>query len=158
MKGKLVKELVYIYTEKQKSEDWVLKNDLFFNLYTGNQPLTEEDKQAILKIDSAKVTEDNHIETKYGLGTIRNLSSGCKTYLNVIKNPGKVVSAEECGGNVLTMLFKLDNIKIYMNRPERFSIDDNVRICFNETEIVTGRKGYEQWWTGEYQRRAEDDL
>lgn len=153
-----MKELVYIYTEKQKSEDWVLKNDLFFNLYTGNQPLTEADKQAILKIDSAKVTEDNHIETKYGLGTIRNLSSGCKTYLNVIKNPGKVVSAEECGGNVLTMLFKLDNIKIYMNRPERFSIDDNVRICFNETEIVTGRKGYEQWWTGEYQRRAEDDL
>lgn len=153
-----MKELIYIYTEKQKSEDWVLKNDLFFNLYTGNQPLTEADKQAILKIDSAKVTEDNHIETKYGLGTIRNLSSGCKTYLNVIKNPGKVVSAEECGGNVLTMLFKLDNIKIYMNRPERFSIDDNVRICFNETEIVTGRKGYEQWWTGEYQRRAEDDL
>lgn len=153
-----MKELVYIYTKKQKSEDWVLKNDLFFNLYTGNQPLTEADKQAILKIDSAKVTEDNHIETKYGLGTIRNLSSGCKTYLNVIKNPGKVVSAEECGGNVLTMLFKLDNIKIYMNRPERFSIDDNVRICFNETEIVTGRKGYEQWWTGEYQRRAEDDL
>lgn len=153
-----MKELVYIYTEKQKSEDWVLKNDLFFNLYTGNQPLTEADKQAILKIDSAKVTEDNHIETKYGLGTIRNLSSGCKTYLNVIKNPGKVVSAEECGGNVLTMLFKLDNIKIYMNRPERFSIDDNIRICFNETEIVTGRKGYEQWWTGEYQRRAEDDL
>lgn len=153
-----MKELVYIYTEKQKSEDWVLKNDLFFNLYTGNQPLTEADKQAILKIDSAKVTENNHIETKYGLGTIRNLSSGCKTYLNVIKNPDKVVSAEECGGNVLTMLFKLDNIKIYMNRPERFSIDDNVRICFNETEIVTGRKGYEQWWTGEYQRRAEDDL
>ena len=86
-----MKGLIYIYTEKQESEDWVLKNDLFFNLYTGNQPLTEEDKQAILKIDSAKVTEDNHIETKYGLGTIRNLSSGCKTYLNIIKNPGKVV-------------------------------------------------------------------
>ena len=109
-----MKGLIYIYTEKQESEDWVLKNDLFFNLYTGNQPLTEEDKQAILKIDSAKVTEDNHIETKYGLGTIRNLSSGCKTYLNIIKNPGKVVSAEECGGNVLSLLFKLDNIKIYM--------------------------------------------
>ena len=153
-----MKGLIYIYTEKQESEDWVLKNDLFFNLYTGNQPLTEEDKQAILKIDSSKVTEDNHIETKYGLGTIRNLSSECKTYLNIIKNPGKVVSAEECGGNVLSLLFKLDNIKIYMKRPERFAIDDNVRICFNEIEIVVGRKGYEQWWTREYERRAEDDL
>lgn len=69
-----------------------------------------------------------------------------------------MVSAEECGGNVLSLLFKLDNIKIYMKRPERFAIDDNVRICFNEIEIVVGRKGYEQWWTREYERRAEDDL
>ena len=27
---------------------------------------------------------DKHIETKYGLGTIRNLSSGCKTLLNIV--------------------------------------------------------------------------
>ena len=71
--------LIYIYMEKQESEGLGAKNDLFFNLYTGNLTTTEEDKQAILKIDSAKVTEDNHIETKYGLGTMHgNLSSGLK--------------------------------------------------------------------------------
>ena len=41
----------------------------------------------IQQVDEAKLTQDKHIETKYGLGTIRNLSSGCKTLLNIVKNP-----------------------------------------------------------------------
>ena len=53
----------------------------------------------ILDIDRANLTEDNHIETKYGIGLLRNLSSGCKSYLNVIFNPDKIVSAMECGAN-----------------------------------------------------------
>lgn len=143
--------MIYLYTEKQKSDNWILKNDLYFNLYTGNQPLTNEDRDAIAKIDGAKVTEDSHIETKYGLGTIRNLSSGCKTYLNTIKNPDKVICAEECGGNVLTLLFELDGIRLYMKRPERFHISEGTQICFNDKEVVTGRSGYEQWWSKVYE-------
>jgi hypothetical protein len=150
--------MIYLYTSKIKSEDWIIYNDSYFNLNTANQKLTDNDKEIISEIDSAKVTDDNHIETKYGLGTIRNLSSGCKTYLNVIKNPQKVVSAEECGGNVLEYLFKIDNIRLYMSHPERFDIDDNTQICFNDTDIVIGRKGYENWWSGEYERRLENDL
>lgn len=151
-------DLIYLYTEKREDSNWILKNDLYFNLYTGNQILTEEDKRVIALIDKARVTEDNHIETKYGLGTLRNLSSGCKTYLNVIKNPQKVVSAEECGSNVLELLFTLENIHIYMGRPERFSMENNIKICFNDREIVAGRKGYEQWWSNEYERRKANDL
>lgn len=153
-----MKGLIYLYTEKQESEDWILKNDLYFNLYTSNLPFTEEDKRAVFHIDNATITEDNHIETKYGIGVLRNLSSGCKTYLNVIKNPDKVVSAIECGGNVLSLLFCLDEIRIYMNYPERFEINEGVEIMFNDKEIVTGREGYERWWNKEYKRRKEDDL
>jgi len=149
--------MIYIYTQKKKS-DWILKNDLYFNLYTSNQILTNEDKKSIAEIDAAVVRDGNRIETKYGLGTVRNLSSGCKTYLNVIKNPGKVVSAEECGKNVLELLFKMDDIRIYMSRPERFEIDDHKEICFNEKEIVTGKGGYERWWHREYERRMENDI
>lgn len=156
MKG--MKYLIYLYTEKQESEDWILKNDLYFNLYTSNLPLTEEDKQIIFQIDKAKITKDQHIETKYGIGVVRNLSSGCKTYLNVIKNPDKIVSVKECGRNVLTRLFCLDGIRIYMDYPGRFEIDENVQIMFNDKEIVTGRNGYEKWWNKEYARRFEDDL
>ena len=79
--------MIYVYTNKQQdSENWILKNDWYFNLYTSNEKFTEEDKAMIWQIDHAKLTEDKHIETRYGLGTIRNLSSGCKTMLNVMKN------------------------------------------------------------------------
>ena len=150
--------MIYVYTEKKENDGWILKNDLYFNLYTSNLPLQESDVEAIAAIDLAKVTKDNHIETRYGLGTVRNLSSGCKTYLNIVKNPGKVVSAEECGSNVLKMLFAMDEIRIYMSRPERFAIGNDVKICFNDRDIVTGKTGYEHWWSNEYERRAQNDL
>lgn len=150
--------MIYLYTEKRESEDWILKNDLYFNLYTSNQPLTEQDKRAIFQIDHAKVTEDHHIETKYGIGTIRNLSSGCKTYLNIVKNPDKIVSAKECGGNVLALIFKLNMAHVYMDYPERFEIEETAEIMINDQEVVIGKKGYEIWWNKEYARRSENDL
>ena len=39
--------------------------------------MTQNEKE-LIQVDDAKLTSDKHIETKYGLGTIRNLSSGCK--------------------------------------------------------------------------------
>ena len=75
-----------IYTEKKESSSWILKNDLYFNLNTSNEEMTEKDRKLIQQADDAVLTPDKHIETKYGLGTIRNLSSGCKTLLNIVKH------------------------------------------------------------------------
>lgn len=150
--------MIYVYTNKQDSDNWILQNDWYFNLYTSNEHFTEEEKKIIEQIDKAKLTEDRHIETKYGLGTVRNLSSGCKTLLNVMKNPEKVVNADECGKNVLDALFSMNGIHLYMSRPERIHIPENAEICFNNEEVVTGRHGYETWWSKEYERRKTDDL
>jgi hypothetical protein len=109
-------------------------------------------------VDEAKRTSDKHIETKYGLGTIRNLSSGCKTLLNIVKHPEKVVCVEECGPNVLKIIFTMDNIKIYMSRPTLAEIPDGTRIRFNGSDIVTGNRGYNAWWGKEYERREAGDL
>lgn len=109
-------------------------------------------------VDGAKLTADHHIETKYGLGTIRNLSSGCKTLLNIIKHPDKVVCVEECGPNVLKIIFSMDNIKIYMSRPTLVEIPENVKIRFNDADVVIGNSGYHAWWSREYERRAANDL
>ncbi len=150
--------MIYVYTTKQDSENWILQNDWYFNLYTSNEDFSEEEKKIIEMIDHARLTEDKHIETKYGLGTLRNLSSGCKTLLNVMKNPGKVVNIEECGKNVLDVLFSMDDIHVYLSRPERIHIDKNTEICFDQKDIVVGLQGFEQWWTEEYARRDLDDL
>ena len=150
--------MIYVYTDKQDSENWILKNDWYFNLYTSNENFSIEDEEIIRVIDCAKLISNKRIETKYGMGTVRNLSSGCKTMLNVMKNPDKVVNADECGKNVLDMLFKRDGIRLYMSRPERIDIADNVEICFNNSDVVIGRRGYEKWWSEEYARRNADDL
>ena len=122
--------MIDIYTEKLNSNDWILQNDLYFNLNT----------------------------SKYGLGTIRNLSSGCKTLLNIVKHSDKVVNVEECGPNVLKIIFTMDNIKIYMSRPTLFDIPDDAEMRFNDSDIVVGGRGYNAWWSKEYERRAADDL
>lgn len=145
--------MIYLYTEKNSEKNYILYNDLYFNLHTSNLTMGQREKDAIWEIDHARLTEDNHIETKYGIGVLRNLSSGCKTYLNVIFNPDKIISAMECGANVLDKLFAMDNIHLFMSYPERFKISENTQICFNESEIVVGRHGYEKWWTVEYERR-----
>lgn len=150
--------MIDIYTEKKDLKDWIFQNDLYFNLNTGNEEMTENDRKLILQVDEAKLTSDKRIETKYGLGTIRNLSSGCKTLLNIIKHPDKVVCVEECGPNVLKIIFTMDNVKIYMSRPTLTEIPDDVEIRFNDSDIVTGSRGYQEWWSREYERREADDL
>ena len=150
--------MIDIYTEKKDSRDWILKNDLYFNLNTSNEEMTPDDIEMIRQVDDAILTPDRHIQTKYGLGTIRNLSSGCKTLLNIMKHPDKVVCVEECGPNVLKQIFKLNDIKIYMSRPSFTEIPDNAELRFNNEEIVTGKSGYDAWWSREYERREKDDL
>ena len=150
--------MIDIYTEKRDSRDWILQNDLYFNLYTSNEEMSQKEIDLIQQVDNAKLTPDKHIETKYGLGTIRNLSSGCKTLLNIVKHPDKVVCVEECGPNVLKIIFAMNNIRIYMSRPTLTEIPDDAEIRFNDSEVVTGSRGYNVWWSKEYERREAHDL
>ena len=150
--------MIDIYTEKKDSGDWIIQNDFYFNLNTSNEEMSEKEAAVIKQVDDAVLTSDKHIQTRYGLGTIRNLSSGCKTLLNIMKHPEKVVCVEECGPNVLKIIFQMDNIKIYMSRPSYTDIPEDAKLRFNDSEIVTGSTGYHAWWSREYERRQTDDL
>ena len=97
--------MIDIYTERKESKEWIIQNDLYFNLNTSNEQMSDNEIKLIKQVDEAILTPDKRIETKYGLGTIRNLSSGCKTLLNIVKHPDKVVCVEECGPNVLKIIF-----------------------------------------------------
>ena len=33
--------MIDIYTEKRESKDWILQNDLYFNLNTGNEEMSQ---------------------------------------------------------------------------------------------------------------------
>ena len=67
-------------------------------------------------------------------------------------------NVEECGSDVLKIIFSLDNIKIYMSRASLVEIAETTQMRFDDGEIVIGGSGYGQWWTREYARReAEED-
>ena len=41
--------MIEIYTKKQDSPDWILLNDMYFNVYTGNEEISEyECKRQVL--------------------------------------------------------------------------------------------------------------
>ena len=54
--------MIDIYTEKKESKDWIIQNDLYFNLNTGNEEMTQNEKELIQQVDDAKLTSDKHIE------------------------------------------------------------------------------------------------
>ena len=60
--------MIDIYTEKKEAQDWILQNDLYFNLHTGNEKMSQKEIDLIRQVDEAKLTPDKHIKTKYGLG------------------------------------------------------------------------------------------
>ena len=59
--------MIDIYTNKSDSKNWIIRNDLYFNLNTGNEEMSQKEIDLIWQVDEAKLTQDRHIETKYGL-------------------------------------------------------------------------------------------
>ena len=43
--------MIDIYTEKKESSNWILKNDLYFNLNTSNEEMTEKEKELFKKLN-----------------------------------------------------------------------------------------------------------
>ena len=125
--------MIDIYTERKDSKDWIFYNDLYFNLNTGNEDMSQKEIDLIQQVDEANLTPDKHIETKYGLGTIRNLSSGCKTLLNIVKHHDKVVNVEECGPNVLRIIFTIDKKKAIKCIPD---IEDYEYVPVNNSMLA----------------------
>ena len=45
--------MIDIYTIKKDSKDWIIYNDLYFNLNTANEEMTEKDIAIIKRADDA---------------------------------------------------------------------------------------------------------
>ena len=47
--------MIDIYTDKKESKDWILQNDLYFNLNTGNEEMSQNEINLIQQVDEARV-------------------------------------------------------------------------------------------------------
>ena len=85
--------------------DLIKRNDDFFSFTLLND--SEFEKTVLREIDQAKyATESTFIGRSEWMGKLRkdNLSTGCKTLLNIEKNPDYCFSSVECGYNALPLL------------------------------------------------------
>lgn len=143
--------MIEVHTKYVK--DCIRMNDAYFNTHTATKIFDEQSKEVMYKIDSAILLRDGRIKTQFGIGTILNLSTGCKTILNIMNNRNLIFTVDECGPNALSIIFSMDNITIVNTIPQRFSIPDDQNIIFNDEAKVKGRNGYDKWWSAEYERR-----
>lgn len=140
--------MIYVYTSEPRDvTDYVKMNDAFFNVVTAGKTLSKLSKDLIFNIDHATLNEHNRIETKYGLGSLTNLSTGCKTAINVVENPDKLFCAFECGDNALNEIFKLPTAKIVLDRGCLLDIPITVEICVDDCIVLHGSKEFSDWWS-----------
>lgn len=150
--------MIDIYTDVSLVSNLQRNNDLFFNTRTCNEKMTSVDTAVMQKIDHAVLKADNRIETPYGLGYITNLSTGCKTVINILKYPDIIFSVDECGANAIELLFRMRDVKFFMSYPIYVHFRDDTIIRFNNTNVTKGEDEYYSWWQHKLREEQTDDL
>lgn len=59
-------------------------NDSFFNVNVYGSSFTEEEKKIVKMIDHVDIVDEEKIITPFGIGSVTDLSTGCKTLLNIL--------------------------------------------------------------------------
>lgn len=102
--------MLYIYSSLKSIDRKKFVNDveIFFNFDLAYNLKTDEAINKILKtIDGAHIIAGNVVETKFGVTTLSNLSTGCKALIIALLNPGLTVNFTEVGDNVVELAFEL---------------------------------------------------
>lgn len=105
------------YAELPSGKSFILSNDDYFSAYISPKSITEQDKQYMRLIDQVTEVRDDYIKTPFGGATLYNISTGCKTIINIahLLNQGMldntsdypIFNISECGANALEEIFSL---------------------------------------------------
>lgn len=118
-----------------KREEIISNNDREFETNTiKKMKANQKYKDIISKVEGIKFITDDMLISRIDNSpiSIPDISTGCKTLLNIIYNPDKIVSTVECGNNYSKYIYNLKDGKVYM---PFFMIPDN-REEIGKTNIV----------------------
>lgn len=123
--------------------DCVISNDAFFDfdVSNGRKKFDKICRDFMKKIDDAEYVDRYTVKsglTNYNV-SICNLSTGCKTLLNILRHPDKIFYMGECGDNVLEHIFNLKTGKICMNLffiPPSFCNDILCKIEYSGESLI----------------------
>lgn len=134
---------VYLSKESIRGKKLIECNDAWFNIHNQEYDLsTPENRKILLDVDSATYIRSGFVESNFcGKCVIRTeqLSTGCKTLLNIMNCKDKVFNIIECGDNVIDMIFELTEGSIFI--PAFIIIiaynDDKVNLISSNKKVVT---------------------
>lgn len=112
---------IYFLKPYDSMDNGVEYNDGWFNMHIGKFNMDDADSSIIKSIDGVDVYPE---DKKYFISPFKdkaivkmdNLSTGCKTALNVLNFPDKCFSINECGRNAIDKIFTFDDGKVFINR------------------------------------------
>ena len=94
-------------------------NDMWFNSHyvNGNIKITPQIVKLIMDIDGAKYVGDHRIIGRFNSAAIpiTEISTGCKTAINILTFKNEIFYLGECGANALGEICKLKDGNGYIN-------------------------------------------
>ena len=86
------------------------------------------------KIDGADYVSGMDMRSRFGnITSMKNLSTGCKTMINIVNHPEAVINCTECGDNVLHKIIQMTEGNILLTIiPSNEAIQTNIQLITNQ--------------------------
>ena len=138
---------VFIGSIDKADDRYCEYNDAWFDTYITKIQFDDNIIQLIKLIDEVEYIGEYRVKSKFVKDiaiSVKELSSGCKTVINVASFPSHIFSVAECGDNALQVLFNLKRGNIYLPffvLPRKFENDievnykDKVYVVHNNKEL-----------------------
>jgi hypothetical protein len=131
---------IYIGSIDKTNKQYCEYNDAWFDKYFKDIDFNDTLQKIIKKIDGVEYIGNFRVNSKFEKDTaisVRELSTGCKTALNVAAFPNKTFSVAECGDNALEVMFNYTRGNIYIpyfTIPRKFK--NEITVIENDTKTV----------------------
>lgn len=130
--------------------EYIELNDIFFNQNTAAR-LDDRAAKYIQMIDHSEFLSKYKIRSRFEdivLNTDQ-LSTGCKTVLNVLYYPEKVFCLKECGNNALEILYDFEQGHVYSEYAMIPFGKECVNVQTKEGRVINEYEELKEWWENE---------
>ena len=133
------------------NKEYIELNDIFFNQNTETR-LDDKATKYIQLIDASELISKYKIRSRFEDITLNTdqLSTGCKTVLNVLYFPDKVFCLKECGNNALEILYGFEEGYVYSEYAMIPFNMERVKVrTGRECKVIEDYEELKEWWENE---------
>lgn len=133
------------------NKEYIELNDIFFNQNTATR-LDDTAAKYIQMIDGSELLSKYKIRSRFEDITLNidQLSTGCKTVLNVLYFPDKVFCLKECGNNALEILYSFEEGYVYSEYAMiPFNMERVKAQTSRECQVIEDYEELKEWWENE---------